>query len=347
MVIPYKTSDDFVGKAKNDGKVTEINEKLSLVKVTYKDGSTDIFKYGDTVGESSGSMINHRIALHPGVTVGASFKKGSIITYHQDFFQYDPFAKQLAWCHGIPASLAIMPKDITLEDSSMITSELSDKLSLASIHTRPIQISTNMVIESFVDIGSYVKFNDSLIKLKYEDTVDIIDDVDDLFSELQQVEYKSKNEGIVTDIQVYYVEENLNESLTAFIKKITSKERAQMRFAKDSTKEANYTPVNIVPEGTRVRGYQLAASDVLIIFSIKTNISCGIGDKIVAGNMLKSVIGKIELNPITTEDGKKIDIVFGANSIFDRIVCSVFIQGMSNTIIESAEDEVVKMYFGE
>lgn len=345
MVIPYKTSSDFVGRAQEDGKVVEINEKLNMVKVVYKDGTSDVFQYGNTVGESSGSLLNHRIALHPNVAIGAQFKKGSIITYHEDFFHYDEFTKQVAWCHGVPSVLAIMPKDITLEDSSMITSKLADKLSLTSIHTRSIQIKTNMVIDSFVDVGSYVKYNDTLIRLKYEDTADIITDVDDLFSELQQVEYKSKNEGVITGIQIFYVADELNESITNFVKKITAKERAQQKFTKESRKETEFIPVNKVSEGMRVRGHQLTGEDVLIIFYIKSTVGCGIGDKIVAGNMLKSVIGKIEHNPIATKEGKEIDIVFGANSIFDRIVCSVFIQGISNTIIESAEDELLHLYF--
>lgn len=347
MVIPQKTSNMFIGKAKQDGKIIGINDKLGLIKVEYKDGTQDIFEYGDIKGEASGMIINHRISPHPNVQIGAQFKQGNIITYHKDFFHLDPITKQVSWCHGIPTTMAMMPKDITLEDSNMISARLADKLKLTSIYTRTVQITSDMVIESFTDVGSYVKFNDPLIKLKYEDTADLIGDVDELFSDLRQIEYKSKYEGEIVDIQVFYVAEELNDSLTQFVNKITSNNRTKAKLAKGTLKEEHMTPVNRVPDGTRVKGVQLSNTDILILFNIRASISCGIGDKIVVGNMLKSVVGRIEHNPMMTEDGKEIDLCFGANSVFDRIVVSVFVNGISDTIIEEAEKDIVKMYFDE
>lgn len=346
MVIPHKTTDFFIAKAKQNGEVVGIDEKLKLIKVQYKDGSSDVFEYGEIPGESSGSLVNHHIAVHPNVKIGAKFKKGNIITYHEDFFQLDPITNQVSWCHGIPTTMAVMSKDITLEDSSMISADLAKKLDLEVINTRVIQVTTDMIVEDFSDIGKSVKFNDPLIKLKYEDTAEIIGDVDELFLDLRQVEYRSKNEGEVVGIQIFYVADSLNQSLTKFANKITFNKRAKARLTKGTLKEEQFTPVNIVPEGTRVKGVQLSASDVLIIFHIKSKVGCGIGDKIVTGNMLKSVVGKIEHNPMTTEDGEPIDIVFGSISINDRIVLSVYINGISDRIIQKAEEDIVDMYFG-
>lgn len=347
MVIPQKTSDFFVARAKRNGVVTNIDNNLKLITITYDDQTTDVIEYGDIHGEVSGMTINHKIAVAPNIKVGVKIKANSVITFHDEFFQLDPTSNQLSWCHGVPAKVAIMPKDVTLEDSNMITAELADKLSFDSVYTRPIQITTDMVIEAFADIGTKVSFNDPLIRLKYEDTADIIGDVDELFAELKQVEYRSKHNGEVVGIQVYHVAESLNQSLTKFVNSVTYKSRRRGNIAKGSLKEAKFTPVVIVPDGTRIKGVQLSSSDVLVVFYIKTKVACGIGDKIVFGNMLKSVVGKIEHNPITAENGDKIDAVFGANSIYDRIVCSVFINSISDTVLEKAEQDVLAMYFDE
>ena len=75
MVVPYKTTDFFIAKAKQNGEIVSIDEKLKLIKVQYKDGSTDVFEYGEIPGESSGSLVNHHIDMHPNVKVGAKFKE--------------------------------------------------------------------------------------------------------------------------------------------------------------------------------------------------------------------------------------------------------------------------------
>lgn len=50
---------------------------------------------------------------------------------------------------------------------------------------------------------------------------------------------------------------------------------------------------------------------------------------------------------ITTEKGTKIDAVFGAKSIDDRIVNSPVIIGTTNVVLELIAGEAVKQYFNE
>jgi len=347
LVIPQKTSGVFVGKAKYDGVITGIDSTLGLVSVTYSNKTTDVFEYGDIRGESSGMAVNHKIGIVPDMKVGSRFKKDDPIVYHSEFFQFDPITRQLAWCHGVPANVAIMAKDVTLEDSSMISAEFASKLKFDSIYARPITITSDMIIDNFADIGTKVAFNDSLIQLRYEDTMNVIDNVDELFDDLKQVNYRCKHEGEIVDIQVYHVAETLNESLTRFVNKVTYKARRKANVAKGTVKEASLSHVSMVPAGTRIRGVQLGDTDLLIVFHIKSSIENGIGDKIVVAGMLKSVIGRIESRPMTADTGDAIDVVFGSNSLFDRITPGELINGISDKILEKAEEDVLKMYFDE
>lgn len=345
-VIPAKTSGVFIGKAKADGKITGIDAKLNLVYVTYKNGMRDVFEYGNIKGESSGQAVNHAIDIIPGLKVGSSVKAGDIITYHSEFFQFDPVTRQVAWCHGVPATVAIMAKDVTLEDSCMLSSPFAKKLNFDSIYSRPIQITTDMVVERYAEIGTKVSFNTPLLRMKYEDTANIIGEVDELFDELKQVEYRSKHDGVIVDIEVFHVAKELNASLTAFVNKMSYQRRRRANATTGTLKEEALTNINLVPAGTRIRGIQLENDDLLIVFSISASIDCGVGDKIVIGNQLKSVVGRIEDQPMVTDSGKNIDIVFGANSCFDRIVCGLYINGILDSTLEAAEKDVLKMYFG-
>ena len=345
MVIPQKTSEMFVGKARFDGKISLIDPKLNIVTVSYKNKTTDVFEYGNVIGYSPSIRVNHKIDIIPGLKVGSTVKKGDAITYHSEFFQFDPIMKQLSWNHGIPANVAIMAKDITLEDSCMLSSELVNKMKFDTIEIRTIQVGIDMMVIDFADVGTKVAFNDSLIRLKYEDTVDVIGEVDELFDDLKQVEERSKHDGEVVDIKVYYVAETLNPSLTKFVNKITYSARRRANATKGTLKEDKYTPVTRVRSGARIGGVQIDDSDIVVVFSIKEKVACGIGDKVCFDSALKSVVGRVEDRPMITEEGKVVDAVFGANSVFNRIILSPMLQGTMDMVLEAAEEDVLKMWF--
>ena len=46
-----------------------------------------------------------------------------------------------------------------------------------------------------------------------------------------------------------------------------------------------------------------------------------------------------------TEEGKVVDAVFGANSVFNRIILSPMLQGTMDMVLEAAEEDVLKMWF--
>jgi hypothetical protein len=289
--------------------------------------------------------VNHEIRKASNLKKGDTVKEGEVITYHGDFFQYDPITKDISWCHGIPATVAIMAKDVTLEDSNMITAEFAEKLRFDSIYPRAIRLTTDMTINSHVSVGDKVAFNDILINLSYEETSTLIkSDIDELFSDLKQVEYRSKHEGVISEIKIFYVAEELNLSLSKFISKITYNDRRKANATKGTRKESKYTTVNRVAPDTRISGIVLGESDILVIFYIKSNVGCSVGDKIIFDSSLKTVVGRVEANEIVTESGKKIDAVFGANSVFNRIILSPIIVGIYDRILEDAEEDILRMY---
>ena len=344
-IVPYKTSNSFIGKAKHDGKIIKIDNELELIIVEYKDKTTEAFKFGESRGESPGLSINHRLKVIPEIKVGKQVKEDEILTYHEDFFDYDLISKTVSWCHGVPAVVAISAKDTTLEDSSMISSELASKLELESIYDRPIVITSDMVISDYVKIGQVVKHNDPLLKLQYQTTADLAGEADELFEDLHTVEYRSKNNGVITDIQIFHVSEELNDSVVKFISKSTQKHRQKASLAKGSNNQQDFIVNNKVDVGTRIKGFKLGENDILIVYYIKVKVEAGVGDKVVFDSSLKSVIGRVSDHPIITEEGETIDAVFGLNSIFNRIILSPMIQGISDRVLKHVEQDLVNDYF--
>lgn len=348
LVVPQKTSSTFVGKAKQSGKVLSIDEKLKTVTVMYKDKTVDIFEYGNQRGDTAGSYLKHDIQLVKGMKKGKRIKAGEVVVYHAGFFHLDPVTDQLSWSHGIPANVAIMAKDVTLEDSNMITAKFAEKLGFESIYLRSINITSDMIISDHIGVGDKVTYDDTLISLKYEETAELIgSDVDELFEDLKAVEYRCKHTGEIFEIKVYYVSDDISESIKKFVNKITYTNRRKAKSAKGTNQEAKYTLVNKVPPDTRINGVSLGETDVLIDFYIKTDIACGIGDKILLDSSLKTVTGRVESEPIITEHGVDIDVVFGAASIQDRIILSPLITGITDTVLAKAEKDIVDMYFSE
>lgn len=64
----------------------------------------------------------------------------------------------------------------------------------------------------------------------------------------------------------------------------------------------------------------------------------------VFANQLKTVVGEILDNEITTEDGTVIDAIFGKLSVDNRIVGSVDEMGTTNVLLDLLTKRAIKAY---
>ncbi len=345
LTVAQKTSEQFIVKAKGAGKIIDIDNKDKLIKIQYKDGTLDVLKYGDIIGSASGSHYNHSLALTDKAKLGKTVKEGTILGYHTGFFTYDPIIKEPIWNHGISANVAIVNKDVVLEDSCAISAKLADKMHFDSIYTRSIKVASDMAITSSVKIGDKVAYNTLLLRLKYESELSLPDDVDELFEDLQFVEYRAKHEGVVVDIQVYHTSDELTPSLKKYISDTNKAKRRLKKYSKDTKAAAKFSPVSKVDIDTRIHGVVLGELDVLVIFYIKSDVAMVAADKACIANQLKTVVGSVVSQPMYTESGVDVDVLFGASSAFNRVVLSCFKTGIINRVMEQAEKDILDMYF--
>jgi hypothetical protein len=64
-------------------------------------------------------------------------------------------------------------------------------------------------------------------------------------------------------------------------------------------------------------------------------------------NANKSVVSTVLEQPVTTESGETIDMLFGGSSISNRIVLSPTIVGIATRCMMDLEKEVIRQYFDE
>lgn len=319
-----------------------------MIKVEYKDGTSEVFRYGDTVGSAAGSYYNHHLQLMDGMKVGKVVKEGTILAYHSGFFTMDPLIGEPVWNTGIPATVAIVNKEVVLEDSCALSQTFADKLSFQTVYDRTIKTNAEMSILKSVKIGDKVKYNDVLMRVGFDTVTSMaLDDseVDEMFDDLNSAEYRAKREGEIVDIQIFYTSDEMSESIKKYISSTNKMKRKMAKYSKGTDSEGSHDFVSKVPIDTRIHGIALNEMDVLVIFYIRSDIGMVAADKASVANQLKTVVGDVVKEPMLTETGIEIDCLFGTASVFNRIVLSTFKTGILNRIVEKAEEDIVELYF--
>ena len=339
--------------AKDDGKIEYIDDQT--FKVKYKKLGTYIYKYGKVEGEVSSFMINHHITLN-NLKVNQSIKKGDVLAYNTGFFKYDPVFKQLNWCHGVSANIAIIDTKSTLEDASAFTQEFLNKFDFDTVYKRVIKITPELAIKDMVSEGTEVDYNTPLVTLEYQDiqNIDIENtdselEEDDILGDLNKIVTKAKHKGYIHKIKMYHTLDITDYHPT--VQKVLRSYYRKINQLKKSHKDViNVEDININPKvepGTRIKKTELNEGELVIIFYINEVVPSTIGDKFVIDNSLKTVVGEIIDYDFTTKSGIKLDGIFGGASIFNRIITSPIKLGILERIMESIEKKAIELYFGE
>ena len=85
-LIPYEISDVFAIKAKDDGKVINIDEEAGLLLVEYKNGKQDLFDISPHMNKNSTGGFYTLQPMEVIVKEGKNFSKGDILAKNNKFF---------------------------------------------------------------------------------------------------------------------------------------------------------------------------------------------------------------------------------------------------------------------
>ena len=325
--------------AKQDGVVLSVSS--SGVIVQYSDGTKQGYQIGRIYGKAAGLIIPHEIVTD--LKPGAQFKKGDPIIYNSGFFEKDVLNKnQIIWKSATIAKTVLLESPDTLEDSSAISSELSNRLRTKITKVRTVVVSFDQHIHRLVKPGDKLETESILCVIDdaIGGNVTIDEEILDTLRVLSSQTPLSKMKGVVERIEVYYHGEleDANESL----KKIAQVSDNELLKRNKAANKPLFT--GMVNEDFRIDNEPLAPDTMAIQIYITTDVPCTVGDKGVFANQMKTVIGRIFGDSVRTESGTKIDAIFGAKSIDDRIVLSPIIIGTTTTLLDVIAKKAVEIY---
>lgn len=350
-VIAHRCGKLFAGVAAQEGTVTNVDEATKLITVTYKDKSTAVFPYGERYVPFQGFYATHHIESI--VKVGQKLKKGDIITYNRGFFNLDKRSKQLDMTVGTMAMVALIEMDVNLEDASLISPRLAQKLSIEPTNTRVVTLPKRSLIHSYVKVGQTVKNTDPLMIFEEDpglgDTLfqTASEETQRLLGDINRSIPEAKFSGTVVKIEAHYgcpISE-MNPSLATIVRAAVAEQNRAAKLAANTDDAEEYPPNEVLPDGLKYNGVQYDNDTVTLTFYIKELESTTVGDKICLGTCLKNTISSISSRPQYTEDGEEIDVLFSNDSVSRRITLSQNYMGVINRVIEGLEKNIVDMYF--
>jgi hypothetical protein len=330
----------FCYNAKLDGKVVSIEEKGIIIE--YVDGTKKGIELGRTYGKAEGSVYPHDIVSF--MKVNQKFKKGDTIAYNTGFFEQDILdPSRVIMKNSMVVKTVLYESNQTLEDSSVISRDISRKMSAKTTKMRNFVLDFNQGLRDVVKIGQKVSPNDILMVIEDEITsmTDVFDEQSlDTLKSLSKQAPRASYLGVVDRIEVYYNGDKTDMHPT--IKALA--DRSDREIASICKAKGEPTVTGQVDDDYRVSGTPLTMDKVEIKFYITVTTEAGIGDKGVFSAQLKSVIGEVMDYSMTTEDGTKIDAVFGTRSVYNRIALSPYLNGMATTLLKLIAKKAVEIY---
>lgn len=366
--LPYLTSDVFAFKAKQNGKVVEINDNYMIVEYTgfkSKNGAqttSDIKQYDyidlrENVKKNSDGGFFITVKLDPTIKKGDTFKQNDIIAYDKLSYSDAIGSKstndtKLSYNIGTLTKVAIMNTDEGFEDSAIISEYLSDAMTSEVVVKKEYVFPKNTNIYNMVKKGQEIEEGEPLIIFQnaFDEKdanllIKAITDDEDTVNELGRISIKSKVTGIVQDIKIYRTVEK--DELSDSLKKQVDLYEKDIRGLKSTMKK-----YNIKQENTLDPDYKLDATgklknaqdSVLIEFYLKYEDRMSIGDKLVYYSALKGVVKDIfpeGKEPYTDyRPTEKIHSLLALSSTTARMVSSVMIVGSINKVMVELDRRV-------
>jgi len=348
--VPYMISDEFAFKAKEAGKIESIDLKNKVAIIKYNSGKQDLIDldYVETNNSNGGFYVSQKFELL--YKVGEKFPKGAVLAKNPNFFMGDGKTNDITYCLGRTTKVAIASGDFTLEDSSIITEGVSEGMATKVTMRKTKVLDKNATVSYIVKEGQEIKTGDSLLVFENafnDDSMnDILGKIGDEFAEniaeLSKNKLKSKYTGKVVKINIYYTDElsEYSESLQKVIKSYIN-ERKSRKNIMEKIKGKGFDSLNspIIEKQTenKIKGEDV--DGVMFEFFIEYYDELGIGDKIIYGTALKTIVSKViekgeepysEFRP-----EEPVEAVLSPLSINSRMTLDVFIDGyVSKGLIE-------------
>lgn len=209
--------------------------------------------------------------------------------------------EDITYSQGYMQKIAIASGDYTLEDSSIITEDVSEALASNVTMMKSVTLGPNANILKMVKKGQHIKTGQELIVFEHSfddaEANKLLDSLDDDFTEfvegIGQDSVQSKFTGEVVDIKIFYnVDlEEMSESMRTIIQNYNKDVNRRKKIA-----EANNNHSIIFPPTEKIDNYKINGKDVqgvIIEFYVRHRDTMGVGDKVLYGTAIKTIVSDV------------------------------------------------------
>jgi len=341
-LMPYKVGKLYCAIAQQDGTVIAKTDKLLTVK--YKDGTTETIQLGNRYGKMEGSTYPHMLITN--LNVDSKFKASDYLVYNTGFFEpdwLDPSRLIMKFSRTI--KVALMMTNEVFEDSSAISSKLSEDMATTIIKEKSFIIEFNKNITGLVPEGTAVEPNDILFTVLDENTDynNLSEATIEMLQSLASLSPKAKVKGTLDKYEIRY---NGDPSdMSPSLRKLATRLDKELYEETKGTEVENST--SKVSSEYRVNGKNLNLDTLELKVFIRYRLTQAIGDKGVFANQMKSVNSQTFNYNINSESGESIEAIFSFRSILNRIVNSPLLIGTTNRLIKHVSKQVTNIYFNK
>lgn len=336
------TGDLWSKIADKDGEVIGI--KNNIITVKYANGETDVVELGTRHGTWAGKTVPHEVITD--LKVGDKVKKGSPIAYNKHYYRKDSlYPDQVIFMNSTLARVVLWESDATFEDSSAMSEELAARLMTKFTKPRSVSVNFDFDIRDVKNVGDKVEADDFLCSIYpplSSDAANRHDEVSrEVFEKISSDSPRAKKKGVITSISVRYSGdiEEMSESLREFVEHHDGELARKRKQMKQPIVDGSVSP------NVRINGTEVGNNKVVIEFKIDYNLAMVGGDKVVWAHQLKSVPCEVLTGKLETLSGVKIDGIFGALSIEDRMVRSVYFMGTTNRLLSKTGEDACGIFF--
>lgn len=342
--MAFMISDDFVFKAKYNGKLEKIDEDNKIAILLYDNGKKDAIDMAPFLVKNSNSGFYTKQDFRLVLKVGERFNKGDALAYNPSFFEGK--GKNIDYKPGTLAKIAITPIELAYEDSTVISDKLGEKLASYVTMMKYVSLGPNAIIHKIAKVGDQLKTGDKILEFttSFNDptTSDFLADLaKSLGTETAETigneTITSKYTGKLVEIKIYYNHpfEELSDSLQKLIKDY----KGQVDKRKIVVKEIQSGNIRIPPtdQQTSDKAGSEKYDGVLIEFAVEFYDKMGAGDKLTFSTALKGIVSRVlsdEEAPVSEyREDEKIEAILTPTGTISRMTNDIFAMVSSNKVL--------------
>ena len=195
-IFPYHLSSDFSIVAEHDGKVLSYDENTGLMAIqyTWKEGKTTqtknaVINLSSQISKNGGGGFFLSTKLKAYFKPGQKFKAKDVLAADDKFF--DKYSDGVKFNIGTLCKVACISAYNTFEDSTVISTRLSHKMSSKITMEKHLVLGPNANVLKMPKIGDPISVNDSIIEYEQSNDDEAINkmlaNIDDELKEGQRI----------------------------------------------------------------------------------------------------------------------------------------------------------------